>query len=612
MKLCLTIGVSKATPLSFLPGAIIAAKEIGEWAKQSGFTTEVVTDEQDYPVTIARLRETLLRMLPTNDEIELFILHFAGHGFRTGAEQNVWLPTDWHQEMRGISVEGLKKQLYKHGIKSLTIFSDACRTLPTDIDTASILGDPVLPRGPYEDEAPIIARFNAVIDGRQAYMLKGDGKAPDRCVFSTVLYEGLSGLHNEAFDKYLPDCVIPESLALFSKSRLKEIAETYDLNCVPEYATGIPRDHAIYFRRGLEAGNLAKPIWPEPKRSVESNKNFPASGDQTGTADSALFHGFEFIDGTTFIEDNEDIPQTPTNSRIEKNQKVVKRTVARALSLNKTGEIELYDLIVTGKPPKRIWSTSKISELRSVPNSTGYRVEFGNSKSVQLLIELHDGNFSSAVVYRRLVTVLSQEVDGTFNWNCYDKWFNLKRQMEGAINIVSDFQLGNLSANQVDNIAAKLREFKHIDPTLGAISSYLYDYTGDIDSIRRMAYFYCMDGQAIPFDMVLMGLLRTWTSDDGILMAEVLPVGGRSSSRENDKLPKWVTRPTDHATGDVAGLWPWLRQGWQFVEDPMPEEKNAVAQLRDVAKYLLPLQFSSFTTKGGQILIEKFYLENNL
>ncbi len=64
MKLCLTIGVSRSTPLTPLPGAITAAHEFATWAQQSGFTTKLITDEANSPVTISRVRETLLAMLP--------------------------------------------------------------------------------------------------------------------------------------------------------------------------------------------------------------------------------------------------------------------------------------------------------------------------------------------------------------------------------------------------------------------------------------------------------------------------------------------------------------------------------------------------------------------
>ncbi|WP_083280470.1 caspase family protein [Pseudomonas citronellolis] len=576
MKLFLTIGVSEAPPLSHLPGAITVAREMGDWARKSGFVTKVITDENKTPVTIARIRETLLGMLSTNDEVELFILHFAGHGFRSGAEQNVWLPSDWHKEMRAISVEGLKRQLYRHGIKSLSIFGDACRSLPTDIDTADIFGDPVLPRGPYDAVAPIIDRINAVGDGQQAYMLKGDGVAPPRCVFSTVLVEGLCGLKDEAFDKHNPDCVIPESLALFSRDRLKEIGETYDLKCSPDYATGIPREHAIYFRRGENPADLPIPQWPAPPCPLVH------APDNTG----------------------EDLQASPPDIEF----RAFKRHFRDSLSLHSYLAPWSINLAIRGAVPKKIWSTSPVEKSLIDADGTAYRVRGTADGAIQILVEFDDGVFASAVVYENLITLISRDEKGEINWTCISEFPEFGRGLRTSINVIADLQAGNLSADQVDDIAAKLREAKHINPTLGAIASYLYDYTGDIDSIRRMAFFYCFYAQPMPFDVAFMGLLSTKEGQDGIV-ADVPPIPARPQSLANSRLPGWVTRATDGGVGQVAGLWPWLRQGWQFMEDPAPQEKAAAEGLRDVAKFLLPSQFSSFKEQGAGILIDRFNLE---
>jgi hypothetical protein len=136
-RICLAIAASRSEQLEHLPGAITAAEEVGQWAERSGFAiVRVVTDKKrDEPVTIARLRGVLEKVLQDDgEEIDAFVLHFAGHGFRIGAEQNLWLPTDWYSELRAISVEVLKGNLYRHGIRNLTIFSDACRALPNDIE----------------------------------------------------------------------------------------------------------------------------------------------------------------------------------------------------------------------------------------------------------------------------------------------------------------------------------------------------------------------------------------------------------------------------------------------------------------------------------------------
>ncbi|WP_428745027.1 caspase family protein [Variovorax sp.] len=573
----MTIGVSKAPPLSHLPGAITVAREMGDWARNSGFITEVITDENKNPVTIGRIRETLLGMLPANDQVELFILHFAGHGFRSGAEQNTWLPSDWHKEMRAISVEGLKRQLYRHGIKSLSIFGDACRSLPTDIDTADIFGDPVLPRGPYDAVAPIIDRINAVGDGQQAYMLKGDGVAPPRCVFSTVLIEGLCGLKDEAFDKHNPDCVIPESLALFSRDRLKEIGETYDLKCSPDYATGIPREHAIYFRRGENPADIPIPQWPAPP--------------------SPLVHAPD--------NNGEDLQASPLDIKF----RAFKQHFRDSLSLHSYLAPRSLNLAIRGAVPKKIWSTFPVEKILTNADEAAYRVRGITDSAIQILVEFDDGVFASAVVYEDLITLISRDENGEINWTCVSRWSEFTDGLNTSINVIKDLQAGNLSADQVDDITAKLREAKHINPTLGAIASYLYDYTGDIDSIRRMAFFYCIYAQPMPFDVAFMGLLSTKDMGRGAIVADVPPIPARQQSLANGRLPEWVTRATDGGMGQVAGLWPWLRQGWQFMEDPAPQEKAAAKGLRDVAKFLLPSQFSSFREQGARILIDRFHLE---
>lgn len=586
MKLCLTIGVSRSTPLTPLPGAITAAHEIATWAQQSGFTTRLITDEANKPVTISRVRETLLGMLPQNDEVELFILHFAGHGFRTGAEQNVWLPSDWYQEMRGISVEGLRRQLYRHGIKSLTIFSDACRSLPPDIETADIAEDHVLPRGPYDAVPPVLDRFSAVMDGEKAFMLKGDQTSPARCIFSTVILEGLCGHRDEAFDEYLADCVIPESLGLFSQARMREIGEQYRLKCSPDVSTGIPRAHAIYFQRGkLPDGTLPPPQWPAP----------PAAPDQ----------GKLITQWNTTLPD--DLINFSTESAGEAGRK--RQYVRNSFWMERPFLDDGTNLVVLGQAPTRIWATATARRNGDPGPSNEYHIDV-EVGAVQVLIEFQDGVIASAVVYKRLITVLSRDTQGVIGWTCIDRWMKVQSQIEKSIDVIANLQLGKLPAHQVDRIAAGLREMKHVNPVVGAISSYLYDYSGDIASIRRMAYFYCHYDQAIPFDVAFMGLLPIRRRQYGY-EARVSAVDARRHSPHNASLPEWVTRATPARRGDIAGFWPWLRQGWQFVEDPESEEKAAAGSLRDVIPFLLPSQFSSFQKEGAEILIRKFHMEGN-
>lgn len=586
VKLCLTIGVSRARPLSSLLGTVTAAQEIGEWAEAAGYVTTVITDKAS-PVTISRLRAALLEMLPENEVVEAFILHFAGHGLREGAEQNLWFPSDWHKEMRVISVEGLKRQLFRHGIKTLTIISDACRSQPTDVEMADLTRDTILPRGPYDFESPVIDRFNAVSDGQKAFMLNGDKSAPARCIFSTVLLEGLSGHRDEAFDKYMKDCVIPESLALFSTLRMKEISELYRLECAPDNHVGIPREHIIYHQRnGGAVIRPTPPRWPAPQKESKDDDRI-VLGFQTG-----------YVSG---------LERWSHRAQSRDKLQTVRRSFHLADGDYWNGAV---NLVVLGRMPLRIWSVSRSRAIEAKGAQGTYKVDVPVDRASQVLIEFEDDVVATAVVYDGLVTVLSRDDTGVIGWACASRWDGAQRQIDLSLDVIADLHLGKISADQVDSLAVRLRELKHLNPIFGAVSSYLYDYTGDIDSIRRMAFFYCSYRQDIPFDIAFMGMLPM-QRDHVSYGAKVPRVRKRAATPNSEQQPDWVTRATRSASGSVAGLWPWLRQGWEFIEAPEDEEKAAADSLRDIVPFLLPSPFTSFRKKGAEMLIENFQMEAN-
>lgn len=560
--------------------------EMKKWADQADFNTKIITDDGGEPVTVSRIRTALLALLPGNEVVEAFILHFAGHGCRSGAEQNLWLPTDWNTELRAISVEVLKRRLYRHGIQNLTIVSDACRSLPTGMDMADLTPDGILPCGPYQETIPIIDRFNAVADGGQAYMLNGDEQSPARCIFSTVMLEGLSGHRSDSFDRYLKDCVTPESLDLFSKTRMTEISECYRLKCSPENIVGTPRDHIIYFRRNESGnGNFDTPRWPEPPQTPSS------SAPDSEVIQSKITPPLNIVE------------KAAAATRVN----TLQLDIRRNFTLGQRRFLPSTNLVVLGQPAVRIWTSMAPGFGVRRRCLHEWHVKVPCERSVQILIEFGDGIFASTVVYGGLLTILSRDEHGVIGWACASRWGEAQDQINSSVEAITNLQAGTLTADQVDSIAAQLRQMKHLNPILGTISSYLYDYSGDIDSIRRMAYFYCHYGQSIPFDIAYMGLLPIHWDRRGY-SAEVPSVTAREVSSENRKLPHWVTRATDQISGSVAGLWPWLRQGWEFVEEP---ELESAESIRDAMPFLLPSQFTSFSREGAEILIRKFDMEPN-
>ena len=74
--------------------------------------------------------------------------------------------------------------------------------------------------------------------------------------------------------------------------------------------------------------------------------------------------------------------------------------------------------------------------------------------------------------------------------------------------IIAAFRAGRLRGDDALDVAALIRTDKHVDPVLGVVAVDLYDSVGDRDSIRRIAFFFTVENQPIPFDVALLADLR--------------------------------------------------------------------------------------------------------
>jgi hypothetical protein len=595
-RICVTIGIARAESLGYLPGALSASEQIGDWAARSGFDKIAVVTDKDMPVTISRLREVFTGLLQDDgSEIEAFVLHFAGHGFRTGAEQNLWLPSDWHSELRAIAVEALRNKLYRHGIKNLTIFSDACRSLPNTLEITELTPDAILGRGPYDAVPPIIDRYNAVADGQQAFMIPGQPPDKGCCIFSTALLEGLWGHRADAFDKHLLNLVTPESLDLFLRSRLHEIGTKYRLNCRPDNMPGTPRDHFIYFDKGRPPPEMpAPPSWPEPVRVVEESR---AARPRTNVP----------------IRDDLIVSYRGSANRLQARAQQVAResALSRASEIfrqairgnRRTGQLIILEDRVSG-----IWSGST-SKTIGAPHWTRCSFSFDRNDAVQALVQFEDGIFTSVIVYSNLITLMTRDAISGPRWTCINPG-DRKPDLDRSIDAIGLLERGDLTASRVDDLTIGLRGMKHVNPTLGAAASYLYDYSGDIDSIRRMAFYYADCGQSMPFDVAFMGMLKG-VRRNSYKEVIVPAVEGRSELRRNAQLPDWVSDPTPATRGKVAGAWPWFRQGWDFVDEPENEETPVATPIQGLSPFLLNSAFTSFSSEGGRVAINMLRLEKS-
>src|SRR5262249_9199728 len=139
---------------------------------------------------------------------------------------------------------------------------------------------------------------------------------------------------------------------------------------------------------------------------------------------------------------------------------------------------------------------------------------------------------------------------------------------------------------------------------------YLYDSIGDTDSIRRMASFYLQHAQPIPYDIALLGQLEGELRDGRFLWATVPDVPAREPRTDAERAVEWSYQATHGGTAPVGSLWPWLRQGWAFLDDSSLDGSTLVLPaVTEVARRLTPARFATLDQAGGEALARMLELE---
>jgi hypothetical protein len=580
-KAAFAIGVSDAPPLPYLGGAVNGARTFAEWATAQGYDTRLVTDESER-VTVARVREALEGLFAAGaPDIHRLLIYFAGHGIIREVEEGLWLLSDWSQELRAVAVEALRRRLSLYRVEQVAIFADACRSLPADVDTADLVPEAVLGRGPGPRSATVaVDKFVAAQDGTRTFMIPGPSPEDDRCLFSGVLLEGLWGTKPDAFSTVLPGKVTSRSLGKFLQDEVPLIAATYQSTVMPSVSPTFPEGDDVYFGDGPSITPPAFPPWPVPD-------NLLAWGPLRSGAPP---HDPEAQVPT---------PDTALENRL--------RAQERPVSFESRS-----GFAIAGAAVVRFWAPSGIvAEIGHRPD--WWRIRPGDTqrleRPVPVLIELANGTVAAATALPDFVASILATERGVaaLVYREVSSPHEVASVTEGAI---GSLERGGLRADAVTDLAVALRHGKHADPVRGVISAYLYDSIGDIDSIRRMASFYVRNGPAIPYDIALLAELRGERGPDGRLRATVPAVAAREPRTDGERHATWTYERTREASGEVAGHWPWLRQGWAFLDDAAADGSALVLPgLTELDTELTSARFTTFHQSGAQRLVTLFDLK---
>ena len=648
----------------YLDGAIIAAQTMGNWAIKAGFLpadVRVLVDEKDVTVTDQDVINALSELLPGGKVTEHLIISFAGHGV-TGINDDFtyWLLNDSLKNGYQIFVEDMRRELYGYGIQHLSIFSDACRAIANVPALRNLRPRPGVSRrnGPTSDDVQV-DRFNACQDTTSAFMVKESGSAaPGKCIFSGVVADALWGREKLAFNGASVDS---GSLGRFVRKSAQERAATYNL--VLKAGGSLSFDPVIYLSQDNLpiAPNPDPHPWPPSAQLPGAAAAAPAGAGTstafeqvlTDTVSRKKILGESFAKSLPAIDLNTSFPGLPASARLVVEDLAATREFVATRQLDpetlaslqnvidqKVGHLEglatkeeaknreastirsNFELVVSGQVAeesnlfvagggiKQLWSDDTLTPTLGGAKHQAFRMPnpldggHGNA-GTQAVLEFGDGVFAPVWIYPQLCAVVIRDEEGVtgiayFRPSKIDKYYEYSYRK--TIDAIAAMASGSLSVEEVTAIATSLRHDKHLNPAFGSLAAYCYDVVGDLGNIRRMAYFYVMNGQAIPYDIVLMGMIH---SHGGT--AYVPAVAKRKSS--DLELPIWATESTPATEGSIAGRCPWLRQGWDYLAVPVDVERPLVGDLVSFRAGLKHSNFTSLDRDHGMALVQQWRLK---
>ncbi len=554
---CIVISVAQPEGLDALPGALPSAQRFASWANSQGYDVSLVSDDVE-PVTCEGLASAFHQALGTGGQNRILVA-FTGHGLIRGPAEEYWLLSNWRRSAtEAVNHMKLRDRLETYRPKQIGIVSDACRSLPTD-RARFVEGNGVVDIKDYVQEPVQFARLAGTQAAQPAFATPL-GADQAFCFFMQVLTNALLGIPADVveLDESGRRVVLNDKLFRVVQRELPLLAGQYDRRQVPQLD-------------GSWLSPLPDNIWsvlpdaPPPKPKIIG----PLLGLIGKPAEFRAVRG-----------EAERLEQA-AKDRTEAFRRTI-RNQARATHFE-TGS----GLVVGGANVAEVIVSPGFQAERDFGNPNWFRFH-PQRPAASLGIRLDNGMFIAGAAYHNMIGTFTV---GEFGADAYV----LRPAYDGEDAIDAPVARAATSAvNDPYELAAKLRRGKHSDPVLGALAAYAYAQAGAIEDIRRTCFFYAERSQPVPFDAALLARIPLERRGPN-LIAHVPPVPERAPRNEAEAAAHYTFGATPAGTVDVAGAFPWLRQGWALLED-----RREFQALSRFATSLLPSVFTTFHPRASQ------------
>lgn len=562
------IGVDKtASAFPRLNAASLGAQQMADWASQRNISHTLLTDQGDSKVRFADVYDAIHQFVQEGVYDQL-IIYFSGHGVLIAPDCETWLLSGAPDNPNeAINVAGSIANARTCGIEHIVVYSDACRSIPSQWRSAMLTPGTVFPVHQPRAPAPEVDAFYATLPGNPAYELPPDQASEAyRGLLTSCLIKALDGQIADVIVDQQTHRVVPaRPLKLYLTQAIPAEAAkvSIKLSQSPDarVESALPK-HLSQLERIPDQPTIPRPsdervtdIPPGLKRTIyEMQKRVLVSGWRHR---SVSLHQ---------IEDPENVVAS-MNRILEAKGQLWFRT--------KTGfsirGAHVKSALVTGTTCS-VFSEEGAAQVcvdenyyyRDFPEVYDHRtalIRFTDGSGVVLAVL--PGYIGTVVVEsNQVVTVNYTPALGTWKHDDYEAVADGLEQRRAFVAVAA--RNGVFRLDKAERAADYLRILKRVDPTLGIYAAYAYAQVGNSAAIRSVFEFMSREPEPVPFDVAMLAL-------------------------QHDEMPDLNYAP---------GL-PMLTQGWMSLgrlESLMPDV------LKRARQYLKPSLWTTFTEEGMNII----------
>lgn len=547
MQVAISIGILRSGSLVELSGALNGARDFRTWAKGQGYKTFLITDEKR-PVTVAQLSRLIKRVVE-KIQPERLLVYFAGHGIQPSINTAYWLLSNW--ETDGNEAVNVNLSCYhakRSGIHQIALFADACRA--TVRGASKVGGSSIFPTTTFPvRKQPQWDHFLATGLEEVAQEVPANATRDAYGIFTRCLLDALSGKAQEAFeDRGLHRVVSSQKLADYLEAAVPlesgkiSGAEVQFPEVVPGWR---PQNNYYLLTRQLY---FAPPrVGPRPPLR-ETPPKAPKRALNAVTAATRK-----------------------RKAEAEANTKRFASTVGRKTFETRQG------LTIVGATPRRIVTIDDDGDRNLFKEGRSWHIRGQGYSPQPVLIELKDGNWIATCMFPEFVGTILVKNDLAASLNFapalggkYHRERSSFAELAPTINrLTALMHQGRYdSPAELTRAARSLRRYKHGNPSLGILAAYAYERAGLIVQVDDIARWFVQKLQPVPFDVALLA-------------------------------SKKIVRIRARKTGIIGGVFPFMTQGWSFLETA---DEDVSEGLLNVRAGLLPSLWTTLKPKAGKQL----------